>query len=73
MTEDDELEEVNTTASAGGEYMTPMAFSGKKKNKKKNLGDKGGKRQIHQTQDHWRRPHARRPNARPDDQVNDPG
>ena len=25
--EEEELEEINTTASVGGEYMTPMAFS----------------------------------------------
>ena len=33
--EDDELEEINTTASVGGEYMTPMAFDPEGKNKKK--------------------------------------
>ena len=32
--EEEELEEVNTTASVGGEYMTPMAFDPKKKKKK---------------------------------------
>ena len=32
--EEDELEEVNTTASVGGEYMTPFAFTGNKGNKK---------------------------------------
>ena len=41
MSEEEDLEEVNTTASVGGEYMTPMAFadddkSKKKKKKKKN-------------------------------------
>ena len=33
--EEDELEEVNTTSSVGGEYMTPMAFDPEGKNKKK--------------------------------------
>ena len=33
--EGDELEEVNTTASVGGEYMTPFAFDPEGKNKKK--------------------------------------
>ena len=33
--EEDELEEVNTTASVGGEYMTPFAFDPEGKNKKK--------------------------------------
>jgi len=35
IVEEDELEEVNTTASVGGEYMTPMAFDPEGKNKKK--------------------------------------
>ena len=33
--EDEELDEMNTTGSVGGEYMTPMAFTGGKKKKKK--------------------------------------
>ena len=35
--EEEDLEEINTTASVGGEYMTPMAFDpdGKKKKKSK--------------------------------------
>ena len=39
--EEDELEEVNTTSSVGGEYMTPMAFDpeGEKKKKKKKIGE----------------------------------
>ena len=40
--EEDELEEVNTTSSVGGEYMTPMAFDPegeKKKKKKKKIGE----------------------------------
>ena len=32
---EEELDEVNTTASVGGEYMTPMAFDPEGKNKKK--------------------------------------
>ena len=35
IVEEDELEEVNTTASVGGEYMTPFAFDPEGKNKKK--------------------------------------
>ena len=35
IVEEEELEEVNTTASVGGEYMTPMAFDPEGKNKKK--------------------------------------
>ena len=31
--DEEDLEEVNTTASVGGEYMTPMAFTGGKKKK----------------------------------------
>ena len=31
---EEELEEFNSTASVGGEYMTPMAFDPKKKKKK---------------------------------------
>ena len=34
--EEEELEEVNTTASVGGEYMTPFAFDPEGENKKKN-------------------------------------
>jgi len=40
--EDEELDEMNSTGSVGGEYMTPMAFTGggpsreKKKKRKKN-------------------------------------
>ena len=34
IVEEEELEEVNTTASVGGEYMTPFAFKKKKKKKK---------------------------------------
>ena len=33
--DEEELEEVNTTASVGGSYMTPMAFDPEGKNKKK--------------------------------------
>ena len=33
--DEEDLDEVNTTASVGGEYMTPMAFTGGKKNKYK--------------------------------------
>ena len=33
--EEEDLEEVNTTASVGGEYMTPFAFDPEGKNKKK--------------------------------------
>ena len=33
--EDEELEEINTTGSVGGEYMTPMAFDPEGENKKK--------------------------------------
>ena len=35
IVEEEELEEVNTTASVGGEYMTPFAFDSEGKNKKK--------------------------------------
>ena len=35
IVEEEELEEVNTTASVGGEYMTPFAFDPEGKNKKK--------------------------------------
>ena len=37
IVEEEELEEVNTTASVGGSYMTPFAFDpeGKKKKKRK--------------------------------------
>ena len=31
--DEEELDEMNTTASVGGEYMTPMAFTGGKKKK----------------------------------------
>ena len=33
--DEEELDEVNTTASVGGSYMTPMAFDPEGKNKKK--------------------------------------
>ena len=33
-TEEEDLEEMNSTASVGGEYMTPMAFNPKQKKKK---------------------------------------
>ena len=33
--EEEDLEEVNTTASVGGEYMTPFAFDPEGENKKK--------------------------------------
>ena len=33
--DEEELEEVNTTASVGGAYMTPMAFDPEGENKKK--------------------------------------
>ena len=33
--EEDELDEMNSTASVGGEYMTPFAFDPEGKNKKK--------------------------------------
>ena len=39
---DKELDEFNTTASVGGEYMTPMAFNGKKKKKLKKINNKLG-------------------------------
>ena len=35
LLDEEDLEEVNTTASVGGEYMTPMAFDPEGKNKKK--------------------------------------
>ena len=35
LLDEKELEEVNTTASVGGEYMTPFAFDPEGKNKKK--------------------------------------
>ena len=31
--DEEDLDEMNTTASVGGEYMTPMAFTGGKKKK----------------------------------------
>ena len=39
--DEEEIEEVNTTASVGGSYMTPMAFDpeGEKKKKKKKIGE----------------------------------
>ena len=39
--DEDDLGEMNTTASVGGSYMTPMAFDpeGKKKKKKKKIGE----------------------------------
>jgi len=40
--EDEELEEASTTASAGGEYDTPMAFRGKSGKKKAKAGYFGG-------------------------------
>ncbi len=33
--DEEDLTEFNTTASVGGQYMTPMAFTGGKKNKHK--------------------------------------
>ena len=33
--DEEDLQEFNTTASVGGEYMTPFAFKNKKKKKKK--------------------------------------
>ena len=33
--DEEDINEFNTTASVGGEYMTPMAFTGGKKKKKK--------------------------------------
>ena len=33
--DEEDLDEINTTASVGGEYMTPMAFTGGKKKKYK--------------------------------------
>ena len=38
--EEDELEEVNTTASVGGEYMTPFAFDPEGEKIKKKYGKK---------------------------------
>ena len=35
IVEEEELEEINTTSSVGGEYMTPFAFDPDGKNKKK--------------------------------------
>ena len=35
LLDEEELDEFNTTASVGGEYMTPMAFDPEGKNKKK--------------------------------------
>ena len=35
IVKEEELDEINTTASVGGQYMTPMAFTGGKKNKHK--------------------------------------
>ena len=39
--DEEDLDEINTTASVGGEYMTPMAFDpeGEKKKKKKKIGE----------------------------------
>ena len=39
--DEEELDEMNSTGSVGGEYMTPMAFDpeGKKKKKKKKIGE----------------------------------
>ena len=39
--DEEDLDEMNTTASVGGSYMTPMAFDpeGKKKKKKKKIGE----------------------------------
>ena len=39
--DEEDLEEMNATASVGGSYMTPMAFDpeGKKKKKKKKIGE----------------------------------
>ena len=38
--DEEELEEVNTTASVGGEYMTPFAFDPEGKKKKKDYKSK---------------------------------
>ena len=38
--EEDELEEINTTASVGGEYMTPFAFDPEGEKIKKKFGKK---------------------------------
>ena len=39
--DEEDLDEMNTTGSVGGSYMTPMAFDpeGKKKKKKKKIGE----------------------------------
>ena len=39
--DEEDLDEMNSTGSVGGEYMTPMAFDpeGKKKKKKKKIGE----------------------------------
>ena len=39
--DEEDLDEINTTASVGGSYMTPMAFDpeGEKKKKKKKIGE----------------------------------
>ena len=41
LLDEEDLEEINTTASVGGEYMTPMAFDpeGENKKKKKKIGE----------------------------------
>ena len=44
--EEEELEEINTTASVGGEYMTPMAFNPKKKKKIKESLDTQDVQQV---------------------------
>ena len=43
--DEEDLDEMTTTASAGGEYMTPMAF-GKKKKKKKKVDESVDKEDI---------------------------
>ena len=40
IVEEEELEEVNTTASVGGEYMTPFAFDPEGEKVKKKFGKK---------------------------------
>ena len=46
IVEEDELEEVNTTASVGGEYMTPFAFDPEGKRKKKKYKANSHRRKI---------------------------
>ena len=42
--EEEDLDEMTTTASAGGEYMTPMAFDPEGKKKKKSKKNTYGKK-----------------------------